>query len=379
MWSSSTCNDKSNRGTRGTRRRSAVSAVSAVALFCAAPARAQTFERFTADSVIESDVFGGENVSNRPQVILDASVAVRLSDRWQIYARPWIRQPRPSAPGGTVPSADVEMYEAAVRYQRSGPIAMRVDAGYLSSPLGLGILDWRPSSNPTIVPHLAYAVPMVPFDPTVSVTAAVVANSYPLGAQLTLSTTRWDARGAVLNASPTRPYILGAATNPRQTPNVVVGGGITPTTGLRLGASFAFGAYATGGEVTKGGGDRNATIVGVEGEYAFAYTSLRGELMHTAFDLASDTADATEWFVQGTQILSPRWFAAARVEQASGPPVTQRGIPVQTDLNMVETTVGFRMSPEITLRGSYYTRRFYRATAWDHQVGVSIVWARRWW
>jgi hypothetical protein len=343
-------------------------------------ARAQSFERVTADSVTSVDVFGGENVSNHPQVIIDPSIAVRLGDNWRIFARPWLRLPRPSTPNGSTPNWDVEMYEAGVRYERPGAVAIRVDAGYIASPIGIGILDWRPSNNPTIVPHVSYVVPLLPFDSTVTVRPSPVANSYPLAGQVTLSTPRWDARAAVLNSSPTRPYIVGNSNpNPKQTPNVALGGGITPVTGLRFGASFAHGAYATNDELrSPASSDRDATIVSGEGEFAFGYTSLRGELLHTRFDTATESAGATEWFLQGMQILSPRWFGAGRVEHASGPTSTI-GPNVRTELDLVETTAGFRVTPEITLRGSYYARRFYAAPEWDHQVGTSIVWAKRWW
>jgi hypothetical protein len=33
----------------------------------------------------------------------------------------------------------------------------------------------------------------------------------------------------------------------------------------------------------------------------------------------------------------------------------------------------------VTLRSSYYTRRFYGSTDWVNQAGVSVVWAHRWW
>jgi hypothetical protein len=33
----------------------------------------------------------------------------------------------------------------------------------------------------------------------------------------------------------------------------------------------------------------------------------------------------------------------------------------------------------VTLRASYYTRKSYGASTWDHQVGISAVWARKWW
>jgi len=48
-------------------------------------------------------------------------------------------------------------------------------------------------------------------------------------------------------------------------------------------------------------------------------------------------------------------------------------------MSIAETTVGFRINPEITLRGSYDARRVYSAATWDNQVGMSMVWTKRWW
>ena len=91
-------------------------------------------------------------------------------------------------------------------------------------------------------------------------------------------------------------------------------------------------------------------------------------------------AIAYEWFVQGIQTLSPRWFVAARQEGTSAPPL-RNGIIVgrRTSLKTVESTGGFRVTPDITLRTSYVARKFYGARTWDNQIGASIVWARRWW
>jgi hypothetical protein len=121
------------------------------------------------------------------------------------------------------------------------------------------------------------------------------------------------------------------------------------------------------------------TLLGLESEYAFAYTKLTGEFTHTGFETSTGTADAYEYFLQGIQTLSARWFAAGRYEGASAPPLTT-GIVVgkRTRMRMVEATAGFKLNPALTLRGSYYTRRFYTAAQWDHQVGVSLVWAQRW-
>ncbi len=341
---------------------------------------AQSIARFTLESVVAADEFAGESASNRPQLIFDVSLSVRVSDNWQIYVRPWFRMPRPNTAGGTVPDWDTELYQAGIRYERRGPIAVRVDAGQILSPIGLGIYDVRPGVNPTIVPHLSYVTPMPVFDPTAPRVSAV-SSTYPLGAQVSLSTDRWDARAAVINAAPTRGYAIGGATNPQSTPVLVAGGGVTPITGLRLGASFARGPYATADEIaTPGTQGRMMSMAGAEGEWAFAGTKISGEILRTGFETAADTAVAYEWFVQGQQALSPRWFAAARREGTSAPAlVSGTSIGARTDFEVFEATVGFRASREVTLRSSYYARRFFGSTDWVNQAGVSVVWAQRWW
>jgi len=44
-----------------------------------------------------------------------------------------------------------------------------------------------------------------------------------------------------------------------------------------------------------------------------------------------------------------------------------------------DTTVGYLVSPETTVRLAHSAIRRWNALAVDHQVGISIVWSRRWW
>jgi hypothetical protein len=377
---------RKNRGARKARREDrffAISAGSAVFSFVLAvtsSAAAQEPARFSLESVFAVDEFAGENASNRPQIVIDVSLAVRLGDNWQLLVRPWFRLPRPSSPTAPVPDWDRELYQAGLRYERRGAIATRVDVGQILSPIGLGLYDVRPGVNPTIVPHLSYLTPMPAFDPTVPRVSAVSAT-YPLGGQVTVSGAHWDARAALVNSAPTRIYAIGAVTNPRATPVFVAGGGVTPITGLRLGASFAHGQYATREEITVPVPDGRAmTMASGEGEWAFDGTKISGEILRTGFASLGGTSVAYEWFVQGQQTLTPRWFVAARRAGTSAPPLVN-GIVVgsRTDLDTFEATAGFRVTTEVTLRSSYYTRRFYGSTDWVNQVGVSAVWSRRWW
>ena len=77
--------------------------------------------------------------------------------------------------------------------------------------------DTSPSSNPTISPHLSYFTPMLPFD-TGGARVNPIASTYPPGAQLTLSTSRWDVRAALVSSAPTRIFVVGGTANPAPHP-----------------------------------------------------------------------------------------------------------------------------------------------------------------
>ena len=353
-----------------------------VLLLSAATALAQTpYERVSLDTTVGVDLFRGDNVSDRPQIIVDIIGTVQLGERWQVYVRPWFRLPRPSPPTAAVPPWGVELYQASLRYERTGRVATRVDAGYMASPVGLGLFDANPKANPTIAGHSSYFTPMLPFDAG-GPRGPAIASTYPLGAVVTLATGRWDARAAIVNSAPVRSYVIGGTTNPRATPVFEAGAGITPTIGLRLGVSFAHGAYLTPDELapTAIAGDRNLTLVGFEGDYAFRYTKLTGEFIRDAFTTPAQRAVAYTWFIQGTQTLTPRWFIGGRHEGTSSP-VSGTGVTFGAQPRMLaaELTAGYRAARDITLKASYYARQPYGRLDWDQQGGVQIVWQRRWW
>ena len=89
---------------------------------------------------------------------------------------------------------------------------------------------------------------------------------------------------------------------------------------------------------------------------------------------------AYAWYIQGIHTLSPRIFVAGRQEGTSAPPlrapVNPRG---RTLFHTTEATFGYRIVPDLTVRGSYMARKPFTRDTWDHQAGVSLVWSRRWW
>ena len=347
--------------------------VTLIAVAAAPPAVAQSVERISLETTVAIDVFRGDNAVDRPNIVVDITGTARLGGGWQLFLRPWFRQPR-------VNNWDKQIYQAFVRYERQGPVSVRVDTGYLGSPIGLALGDSSPVINPTIAGHSSYFAPMLPFD-TGGPRVSAISSTYPLGSQLTVSGDRWDARAAVVSTTPTRIYTIGGSPDPHHTPVFEAGGGITPYIGTRFGVSFARGAYLTSGEITAAGSDdRMVTMMGVEGEFAFRYTKISGEFVRDHFDTPSGTLPASEWFIQGTQTLTPRLFAAARYEGVTSPVRTV--VPTfksQPQQKVTEATVGFRLTSDILLRGSYLRRLSYGRHTWDEQGGFQAVWARRWW
>lgn len=314
---------------------------------------------FTTDATNDTQVTG---------VFLDSLVVGDFGHNLQAMVRPQVQRLANSGEWNR------QIWVAELRYERQGPVALRVEGGYIPSPVGLANLTLRPQMNPTIaVPaELFTSIPSLEIrGPRINLLSGI----YPLGAQATVSSTHWDARTAVIDTSPLRLRRVFGATNPRFA-NVTIGGGVTPFVGFRVGASLTHGGWMKAGESPANAENRNANLVTVETELAFRHTSLAGEWVHDALDTSFGTRNASGWYVQGAQTLTPRWFVAGRLEriETTLPLVTA---PEQA-FRSGEATLGYRVTPEITLRGSYRTRRTFGRDTWDHLGAVSIVWYRRW-
>ncbi len=353
-------------------RRRSLLLVAALWLLSDGVAAAQSIERVSVDSAVSVTQAFGENAGDRPDIVIDVTGTARLGKGWVAYVRPWFRQ------ASTDPySVAKEIYQAAVQHEHQGRVSTRLDLGYILSPIGIGLLDMRPDTNPTTMPHLSYLIPMPPFDPGAP-GSMPIASSYPLGGVLTASTRHWDARAAVMASPPNRAYVLYAASpNPSSRPFTVVGGGVTPRTGVRLAVAFATGQYASREEFTRPTAEgRQLHMLSVEGELAFGYTKLTGEVTRDTMTTGAGDVQATQWFVQGMHTLAPRWFVAGRHEGANAPASPFFG-PHPT-LRASEAAVGYRISTDIILKNGVSTRKTYYSQANDPQYAVSLVWARRW-
>src|SRR5262249_28069168 len=124
--------------------------------------------------------------------------------------------------------------------------------------------------------------------------------------------------------------------------------------------------------------DRMATIVTIEGEWSFRYTKLLGEWTRDRLETNTGRSIEQGWYLQGQQTLTPRWFVAGRVERLEGPPLLTAPLGPRQSFVGTEETLGFRIPPEVTVRGSSRARRLFSQESYVHQAMASIVWARRW-
>lgn len=357
-----------------------------LALMLAAPAAAQqarpsVFAVETSAALDETVDTDGNYVTG---ITVDAVVSAALGRGFQAIVRPFAQRLNTG-------EWNRQIWIAAVRYERPGTLGLRLDAGLIPSPIGLANLTLRPHLNATISQPSSLFTPLPTLEaPGIRASRATLLGAvYPVGAQATLSSARWDVRLALLDTSPLRTRRIFAATNPPRFANVVAGGGVTPFVGFRVGASVTKGGWQRAGESPAITEDRDATIVTVEAELSFAYTKATGEWTRDRIGTSAGDRVASGWFVQGQQTLTPRWFVAGRLERMKAPAVFWLGglltlleapLVVDQQLRGVEEVVGFRVTPDLTVRAGHRARQGFGRDlfGFDHTFSLSAVWWRRW-
>ena len=297
--------------------------------------------------------------------MFDATARFDIGRGATLVIRPWAWR-RPDT------TWTAQWYQLQLRYQSRTRVPLRVDAGIITSPLGLNTLQTRADLNPMIAPVFYYVASLPRFETAFDRLTAMSAG-YPLGAIVSTSGSRWDLRGGVTDSSPTRARAPGKSGQPPAMPQAILGGGISPAAGVRLGVGFAHGGYRRASDNVARG---TATVFNVEAEYAFNQTRLSGEWVQDRFHAAPRTFTVHSFYTQAVQTITPRLFGAGRLVRTEAPPFFASGIVA--DRTTIELTAGYRLTTEWTVRGGYFRERPYLGPEWDNQAAVSIVWAKRW-
>ena len=170
-----------------------------------------------------------------PYLFFDLAATVPIGDRFGAVVRPYAHR----LEGG---EWSAEMYQLQLFYQSTTRIPIRVDAGIITSPLGLGTLELRADQSATIKTPFYYYMPLPRFDRE-NHDVQLISGGYPLGAVVSTSGTKWDLRAGVTDSTPARSRNVFESDRPAAMRQFIVGGGVTPIVGLRVGAGFAHGAY----------------------------------------------------------------------------------------------------------------------------------------
>ena len=331
-------------------------------------ARHGASRRVAFDTVTGYQDFFAEDAAWPVQFIIDAFGAIELAPGWQVSVRPVLWRV-----GGEWESL---LDQASLRYEFRWGAKWRIEAGKFPSPIGLGMTENRANVNPGVIwCHRPYymAVPSQGSDlPPVSLVSAV----YPWGGQVTASGDRWDLRAGLVDRPPVAFWRRAAGDV--QSANGLVGAGVTPRQGTRFGVSRAWGRFA-GDSATRPALDYD--LVTAEADVAFGHSRVSGEWVRSRFDAPGGERVSNGWTAQGQHALTPRVFVHSRASSVRAPRAATSLATIVADerFRSIDNTVGYLLSPEVTVRVAHSAiRGFTRATV-DHQVGVSLVWTRRWW
>ncbi len=260
---------------------------------------ASSSRRVAFDTVVGYQDFFREIRDWPAQAVVDAFVALEPRRGWQVSFRPKIWR--------TQGEWEVLVDQASVQHEFRTVVNWRVEAGRFPSTIGYGMTENRPSLNAGVLWwHRPYYMPLPSLGPDMP-RVSLVSTVYPWGVAVGTSATHWDARAAVVDRSPVE-FWTGDALAARG-PNGVVGGGITPRPGLRIGAGTAWGRLARG--------DANRSSLyrmrNVEGELAIGYTKISGEWTSDRFEAGGREANARGWTAQVQHTITPQIFAHSRV------------------------------------------------------------------
>jgi hypothetical protein len=298
------------------------------------------------------------------QLIVDPFATVEIAPRLQVSLRPLFWR---------VMTGDWEHYiaHASLRYEFEKGTKWRIEAGKFTSPVGLGMTENRANVNDGIIWwHRGY-YSYLPALGGGAAPHALISSIYPVGVQVNTSARHWDARVAFIDRAPTDFFHLDDA--PRRG-NGVVGAGFSPRQGMRIGAGAAWGRSGNAAL------SEPYALVNIEGEFAFLYTKISGEWTRDRFDTPSGDAVARGATLQVRQTLTPRIYVHSRATAIESPNLApDPGASATRASWYVDSTLGYLVSPEATVRLAHSAIRRWNVPTVDHQVGVSIVWSKRWW
>ena len=308
-----------------------------------------------------------------PFVFLDLANTIRVNEKLDVIVRPYARR----LPGG---DWDALLYQAQIRYQPAERV--RLDAGIIASPLGLGTFELRQDLNPLVGSPFYYFAPLPAFERP-SDRVQLFSGGYPLGAILSVSGRWWDARTGITDGTPARYRKILRTTTRRRPLSSSPGRGSRPCRGSASAPASRTAHIAartirttTDCPTTRCSPTRMPPS-STSRPSAIAYTRLSGEWVRDSFENDGSPAVSRGFYVQGVQTITPRIFTAARFTRVSAPVLVSTTVARSTR-KALELSGGYRITPQITVKAGYEGGQRFNVTDWTHAAVASVVWSRRW-
>jgi hypothetical protein len=193
---------------------------------------------------------------------------------------------------------------------------------------------------------------------------------YPLGLQVSGVRGRVDYRAAMVSLP---VYHEGYVPDPTPTARPAIGGGFTPTTGVRVGASATWGPYLSSdlpATLLAGRSWRGYTqqVGAVDAQLSRGYLELRGELAASRYEVPGDSSGRATvvhgltYYAEAKYTLAPRLFVASRVERNDyayiQPASDSAWFANPTDMYNGEIGAGYRLNAQTLLKASVRADRW---------------------
>ena len=241
---------------------------------------------------------------------------------------------------------ELELEQAGLRYTHSR--ALVVDAGIMPHIVGAFSSRRASTRNPLIGEPDGYAA------------------AYPAGARISGKMSYGDYRLGVVSLP---LYNERYMPKPRAAAHFAVGGGLTPTAGVRIGASATHGPWLRDDmdAATLRGQPWHSydqRVIAFDAELSRGYADFHGELAHAWHEVPGRARmlHGSSWYAELAYAVTPRVFAALRAEENGYPYLRPFGAFWSANdvrVSNGEVGVGYRVAAKQTLKISY------RRDHWD--------------
>jgi len=246
--------------------------------------------------------------------------------------------------------------QAFLRYTLKGATRLVIEGGKFTTPVGDFSDRYLSSQNPLIGTPDSYTV------------------AYPYGVKMSGWAGPVDYRAALVDQPMVNEGYVpesGRAWRP------VVGAGVTPVQGLRLGAFYTFGPYL-GPEVESAlptgsrWRDFEEAVVGFETQFSRGHFELRGEFTHSRYDAPTGgpSVRGQAFYLEPKYTFTPRVFAALRLEQNEYAYISLMSwgwLVSEATFVDAEACLGWRLAPGAILKVSY------RRDRWDVDESLKSI------